>query len=199
MFQNGHWVYLDHHSLQLFRLRWELTFQKVRDILELWDWALTVAAVLLQQGQDVVELAAGVSGEQLLQIGVDGLPGGHLLSGVLNPRNGRTTNHYKQNKMGMWEWIYLCSKQITGTKSFVPLSVVQPSVPWIAINTDHGKDIYICPDQKQHKKQGNDQWRLLWTGQGTLHLYIGRIICIRATGGQTTEGWTKDIVPKFRV
>ena len=45
----------------------------------------------------MVELAAGVSSEQLLEVGVDGLPGGHLLSGVLNPRDGRTTNKSKKN------------------------------------------------------------------------------------------------------
>ena len=59
----------------------------------------------------MVELTAGVSSEQLLEVGVDGLPGGHLLSGVLNPRNGRTTNKSKKKLNGhvRKEIVYLCT------------------------------------------------------------------------------------------
>ncbi len=43
-----------------------LTLEEVRDVLELRDLPLAVAAVLLQQREDVVELAAGVGLEQPL-------------------------------------------------------------------------------------------------------------------------------------
>ncbi len=51
-----------------------LTLEEVRDVLELRDLPLAVAAVLLQQREDVVELAAGVGLEQPLQVLVDGGP-----------------------------------------------------------------------------------------------------------------------------
>ena len=53
-----------------------LTLEEVRDVLELRDLPLAVAAVLLQQREDVVELAAGVGLEQPLQVLVDGGPVG---------------------------------------------------------------------------------------------------------------------------
>ena len=43
-----------------------------------------VSAVLFQEGQDAVELCAGVGLEQLLQVPVDGLPSGNLNIGVLD-------------------------------------------------------------------------------------------------------------------
>ena len=53
---------------------------------------LSIAAVLLQKGQDVIELGAGVRREQLLQVGVDRLPGGNLYGAVLHARNGLATS-----------------------------------------------------------------------------------------------------------
>ena len=50
-----------------------------------------VATVLLEQGQDVVELGARVGREQLLQVGVDSLPRADLLRRILNPWNGLAT------------------------------------------------------------------------------------------------------------
>jgi len=44
----------------------------------------------------VVELGAGVGLEQPLQVGVDGLPGGDLVSGVLDLWNGLTARLDKQ-------------------------------------------------------------------------------------------------------
>ncbi len=64
-----------------------LTFHKVWNILQLRDRVFAVAAVLLKQGQDVVELRACVSGDQLLQVRVDRLPSRNLRRGVLHSWN----------------------------------------------------------------------------------------------------------------
>ena len=61
----------------------QLTLHEVRDILELGDLIFPIAAVLLQEWQDVVELGAGVGLDKPLQVGVDRLPGGDLLGRVV--------------------------------------------------------------------------------------------------------------------
>lgn len=45
-----------------------LTLQETGDVLQLWDVVLPVAAVFLQQGEDPVVLAAGVTRVQSLQL-----------------------------------------------------------------------------------------------------------------------------------
>ena len=64
-----------------------ITFQEVRNPLELRHFVLVVSAVLLQEGEHVVVLIAGVSLVKSLQIVEDSLPGGFLLRGVFNTRN----------------------------------------------------------------------------------------------------------------
>ena len=65
-------------------LRRSRTLQEAGDLLQLGDVVLPVAAVLLQQGEDAVVLAAGVGGVQRLQLLEDGSPGGLLLRRVLH-------------------------------------------------------------------------------------------------------------------
>lgn len=71
---------VDEHSLLL-------TFQKVRNILELWNVAVAVAAVLLQQREYVVEFAAGVCRVECRQLIVDGSPRINFLLRVFNTGN----------------------------------------------------------------------------------------------------------------
>ena len=63
------------------------TFQEVRNPLELGNFVLVVAAVLLQEGEHVVVLIAGVSLVKSLQVVEDSLPGAFLLWRVVNSRN----------------------------------------------------------------------------------------------------------------
>ena len=59
-----------------------LTVEVLRDVLQLRDVVLGVAAVLLEQREDVVELRARVRREELLQGAVDHAPRRRLLRGV---------------------------------------------------------------------------------------------------------------------
>ena len=74
----------------------QLTLHEVRDILELGDLIFPIAAVLLQEWQDVVELGAGVGLDKPLQVGVDRLPGGDLLGRVVHTRDRLTTRKEKE-------------------------------------------------------------------------------------------------------
>ena len=65
----------------------DITFQEVRNPLELRHFILVVAAVLLQQGEHVVVLIAGVSLVESLQVVEDSLPGAFLLWRVVNSWN----------------------------------------------------------------------------------------------------------------
>ena len=63
--------------------------KEIGDVLELRDVVLPVAAVFNQEREDVIEFPAGVSRVQLGQLIVDDAPRGHLLLGVLHPRDLR--------------------------------------------------------------------------------------------------------------
>merc|ERR1712032_1723200 len=63
-------------------------FKKVRHMLKLREAVLGVSAVLLEQGEHVVVLVAGVSLVQLLEVAVDRPPGGLLLVRVLHLWDG---------------------------------------------------------------------------------------------------------------
>ena len=65
----------------------DITFQEVRNPLELRHFILVVAAVLLQEREHVVVLIAGVSLVKSLQVVEDSLPGRFLLWCVGNGRN----------------------------------------------------------------------------------------------------------------
>lgn len=60
------------------------TLQEVGDFLKLRDVVLAVAAVLLEQREDVVVFTTGMSGIQGLQLPEHGSPCGLLLLRVLN-------------------------------------------------------------------------------------------------------------------
>ena len=64
-----------------------ITFQEVRNPLELRHFVLIVAAVLFQERKNVVVFIAGVSLVKSLQVVEDSLPGGFLLRGVVNGRD----------------------------------------------------------------------------------------------------------------
>ena len=64
-----------------------ITLQKGRHVFQLGNVVFGVAAVLLQQGKNTVELGACIGLEQLLQVPVDRLPGGDLYFGVFNAGN----------------------------------------------------------------------------------------------------------------
>ena len=64
-----------------------ITFQEVRNPLELRHFVLIVAAVLLQEREDVVVFIAGVSLVKSLQVVEDSLPGSFFLRCVVNSRN----------------------------------------------------------------------------------------------------------------
>ena len=69
----------------------ELTLQESGDVLQLWDVVLPVAAVFLQQGEDPIVLAAGVSRVQGLQLLEHCAPCGLLLFCVLHSGDGLAT------------------------------------------------------------------------------------------------------------
>ncbi len=75
-----------------------LTLQKQRDVLQLGNVVLGVATVLLQEGDDMVELFACVSREQILQTRVDSLPSLGLLLRVFHFWNRLAT----ENKKGQY-------------------------------------------------------------------------------------------------
>ena len=60
-------------------------------MLQLGDVVLGISAVLLEQGEHVVVLVAGVGLVQPLEVAVDRLPGGLLLVRVLHLGDGLTT------------------------------------------------------------------------------------------------------------
>ena len=67
--------------------RLSITFQEVRNPLELGDFILVVSAVLLQEREHMVVLIAGVSLVKSLQVVEDSLPGSFFLWCVVNSRN----------------------------------------------------------------------------------------------------------------
>ena len=71
--------------------------QEAGDLLQLGDVVLPVAAVLLQQGEHAVVLAAGVGRVQRLQLLEDGSPGGLLLRRVLH-----LGDHLATRGAGFW-------------------------------------------------------------------------------------------------
>ena len=64
-----------------------ITFQEVRNPLELRHFVLIVAAVLFQERKNVVVFIAGVSLVKSLQVVEDSLPGSFFLWCVVNSRN----------------------------------------------------------------------------------------------------------------
>lgn len=68
--------------------------KEVGDILQLGDVVGAVAAVLLQKGQDVVELGTRVLRIESRQLGVDNTPSGDLLLRVFHSGNLLSTQHF---------------------------------------------------------------------------------------------------------
>lgn len=68
-----------------------LTLQEAGHVLQLWDVVRPVAAVFLQQGEDAVVFAAGVSRVQSLQLLEHFAPCDPLSLCVLHPRDGLAT------------------------------------------------------------------------------------------------------------
>lgn len=68
-----------------------LTLEEAGNVLQLRDVVLLVAAVFLQQGEDAVVLAAGVSRVQGLQLPEHFAPRGLLVLRVLHPWDGLAT------------------------------------------------------------------------------------------------------------
>lgn len=69
----------------------QLTLQEAGDVIQLWDVVRPVAAVLLQQGEHPVVLAAGVGRVQGLQLREDFAPGEPFFLCVLHSRDDLAT------------------------------------------------------------------------------------------------------------
>lgn len=68
--------------------RLTVTFEEVRDVLQLGDVVLAVLAVLGQQGEVLQVLPAGVARVQLVELPEHHAPGTHLLCSVVHARDG---------------------------------------------------------------------------------------------------------------